>query len=125
MVGAEIATIAAAESKDPARAIAKATNSVIVRIGIFFVGSVFLLAVILPWNSTELGDVALRERLHRDGHPVRRPDHERGRADRGAVLPEFGDVHRLPDAVRAGRAAGGAGLADHASTSAACRRRQF
>src|SRR6476661_10678467 len=48
MVGAEIATIAAAESKDPARAIAKATNSVIVRIGIFFVGSVFLLAVILP-----------------------------------------------------------------------------
>ena len=55
MVGAEIATIAAAESKDPARAIAKATNSVIFRIGIFFVGSVFLLAVILPWNSTELG----------------------------------------------------------------------
>jgi len=54
MVGAEIATIAAAESKDPARAIAKATNSVIVRIGIFFVGSVFLLAVILPWNSPEL-----------------------------------------------------------------------
>src|SRR6476619_3796908 len=56
MVGAEIATIAAAESKDPARAIAKATNSVIFRIAIFFVGSVFLLAVILPWNSTELGD---------------------------------------------------------------------
>jgi len=55
MVGAEIATIAAAESKDPARAIAKATNSVIVRILIFFVGSVFLLAVILPWNSVELG----------------------------------------------------------------------
>src|SRR6478672_9672681 len=55
MVGAEIATIAAAESKDPARAIAKATNSVIFRIAIFFVGSVFLLAVILPWNSTELG----------------------------------------------------------------------
>ena len=54
MVGAEIATIAAAESKDPARAIAKATNSVIVRIGIFFVGSVFLLVVILPWNSPEL-----------------------------------------------------------------------
>src|SRR6478736_1238937 len=54
MVGAEIATIAAAESKDPARAIAKATNSVIIRIAIFFVGSVFLLAVILPWNSPEL-----------------------------------------------------------------------
>ena len=48
MVGAEIATIAAAESHDPEQAIAKATNSVIVRIAIFFVGSVFLLAVILP-----------------------------------------------------------------------------
>ncbi len=54
MVGAEIATIAAAESPDPARAIAKATNSVILRIAIFFVGSIFLLAVILPWNSSEL-----------------------------------------------------------------------
>lgn len=55
MVGAEIATIAAAESNDPARSIAKATNSVVVRIAVFFVGSLFLLAVILPWNSTELG----------------------------------------------------------------------
>src|SRR3954451_24513579 len=54
MTGAEIATIAAAESPDPARAIAKATNSVILRIAIFFVGSIFLLAVILPWNSAEL-----------------------------------------------------------------------
>jgi GABA permease len=54
MVGAEIATIAAAESPDPGRAIARATNSVITRIAVFFVGSIFLLAVILPWNSAEL-----------------------------------------------------------------------
>ena len=54
MVGAEIATIAAAESDDPARAVVRATNSVVARIAIFFVGSIFLLAVILPWNSTEL-----------------------------------------------------------------------
>jgi GABA permease len=54
MVGAEVATIAAAESPDPGRAIARATNSVIMRIAVFFVGSIFLLAVILPWNSTEL-----------------------------------------------------------------------
>ncbi len=51
MVGAEIATIAAAESADPERAVSKAANSVIVRIAIFFVGSLFLLATILPWNS--------------------------------------------------------------------------
>jgi GABA permease len=54
MVGAEVATIAAAESPDPGRAIARATNSVIMRIAVFFVGSIFLLAVILPWNSAEL-----------------------------------------------------------------------
>ena len=28
----------------------------VLRIAIFYVGSIFLLAVILPWNSTELGD---------------------------------------------------------------------
>ncbi|RKT77764.1 gamma-aminobutyrate:proton symporter (AAT family) [Terracoccus luteus] len=55
MVGAEIATIAAAESSNPEKSIAKATNSVIARIAIFFVGSIFLLAVILPWNDNELG----------------------------------------------------------------------
>jgi GABA permease len=55
MVGAEIATIAAAESADPERAVAKAANSVITRIAVFFVGSTFLLAVILPWNDEEAG----------------------------------------------------------------------
>jgi GABA permease len=54
MVGAEVATIAAAESPDPGKSIARATNSVILRIAIFFVGSIFLLAVILPWNDTDL-----------------------------------------------------------------------
>jgi GABA permease len=56
MVGAEIATIAAAESAEPEKGIVKATNSVVLRILVFFVGSIFLLATILPWNSTELGD---------------------------------------------------------------------
>ncbi|CAN5721132.1 amino acid permease [soil metagenome] len=51
MVGAEIATIAAAESSDPERAVAKAANSVIVRIAVFFVGSALLLVTILPWND--------------------------------------------------------------------------
>lgn len=54
MVGAEVATIAAAESENPEKAVAKAANSVITRICLFFVGSVFLLAVILPWDSAEL-----------------------------------------------------------------------
>jgi GABA permease len=56
MVGAEIVTIAAAESKNPGRAIAKATNAVVSRILLFFVGSIFLLVTILPWNDAKLGD---------------------------------------------------------------------
>ncbi len=55
MVGAEIATIAAAESDDPKRAIKRATNSVVARILIFFVGSAFLLSVIVPWNTIKKG----------------------------------------------------------------------
>lgn len=51
MVGAEIATIAAAESSDPERAVAKAANSVILRILIFYVGAVLILVTILPWND--------------------------------------------------------------------------
>jgi GABA permease len=51
MTGAEVATIAAAESKDPEKAVAKAANSVIARIAVFYVGSILLLTVILPWND--------------------------------------------------------------------------
>ena len=56
MVGAEIATVAAAESDDPVRGVTKAVNSVVWRIGLFYVGSIFLLCTILPWNSPELGE---------------------------------------------------------------------
>ena len=55
MVGAEIATIAAAESEDPERAITKATRSVILRIMVFYVGAAFLLAVIVPWDENQSG----------------------------------------------------------------------
>ena len=55
-VGAEIATIAAAESKEPKEAVSRATNSVIGRVLVFYVLSVFLIVAIVPWNSTELGE---------------------------------------------------------------------
>src|SRR4051812_11490836 len=54
MTGAEVATIAAAESPDPGKAIRKSTNSVIGRIAVFYVGSVFLVVCIVPWNSKQL-----------------------------------------------------------------------
>jgi GABA permease len=70
MVGAEIATIAAAESEEPERAIVKATNSVVLRIMVFFVGSIFLLATILPWNSTRLGDSPYVSAMEEMGIPA-------------------------------------------------------
>jgi GABA permease len=52
--GAEIVTIAAAESAEPERAVAKATNSVITRVLVFYVGSIFLVVAIVPWNSENI-----------------------------------------------------------------------
>ena len=108
MVGAEIATIAAAESADPERAVAKAANSVIVRILIFFVGSIFLLVTILPWNNETLAASPFVAGVHGDGDSLRRRHHERRGVDGGAELPELGDVHRLAHAVRARRPPRGA-----------------
>jgi len=48
MTGAEVATIAAAESQDPENAVAKAANSVIMRICDLLCRSICLLTVILP-----------------------------------------------------------------------------
>jgi GABA permease len=51
-VGAEIVTIAAAESREPERGVARATNQVIYRVLLFYVVSVFFLAAVVPWNTT-------------------------------------------------------------------------
>jgi len=50
-VGAEIVTIAASESSEPQRGVARATSQVIYRILLFYVVSVFFLAAIVPWNT--------------------------------------------------------------------------
>lgn len=49
--GAEIVTIAAAEAGEPAKAVAQATNSVITRVLLFYIGSIFLVVCLVPWNS--------------------------------------------------------------------------
>jgi GABA permease len=49
--GAEIVTIAAAEAAEPAKAVAKATNSVITRSLVFYVGSILLVVCLVPWDS--------------------------------------------------------------------------
>jgi GABA permease len=49
--GSEIVTIAAAESAEPDRAVARATQSVISRVLVFYVGSIFVVVMLVPWNS--------------------------------------------------------------------------
>lgn len=54
-LGTEIVTIAATESINPARQIVKATNSVVWRICLFYIGSIFLIVCLVPWNDPNLG----------------------------------------------------------------------
>src|SRR6202163_49024 len=56
MVGAETVTIAAGESVQPGRAIAKMTTAVIWRILIFYVVSLFLIVSVTPWNTVRSGE---------------------------------------------------------------------
>lgn len=51
LCGAEIATIAAAESNAPARTIARMTASVALRILLFYVVSIALIVTVLPWTQ--------------------------------------------------------------------------
>jgi GABA permease len=50
-MGSEIVTLAAGESENPQKAVTRATNSVIWRIGIFYLGSIFVVLTLLPWND--------------------------------------------------------------------------
>ncbi|MCA6093823.1 amino acid permease [Streptomyces sp. SCA3-4] len=52
--GLETVTIAAAESQDPARGVAKAVRTTMWRIGVVYVGSMLVIVTLIPWNS---GDV--------------------------------------------------------------------
>jgi GABA permease len=56
-VGAEIVTIAAAESNEPEEGVARATNAVIYRVLLFYVVSVFFVVCIVPWNTPFTEDV--------------------------------------------------------------------
>ncbi|MGR3937990.1 amino acid permease [Streptomyces sp. BRA346] len=53
-MGSEIVTLAAGESEDPERAVSKATNSVIWRIAVFYLGSIFVVVTLLPWDSKSI-----------------------------------------------------------------------
>jgi aromatic amino acid permease len=52
--GIEIVTIAAAEARDPQRAVARATRTILWRILLFYVGSVAIMVLVLPWDAPAL-----------------------------------------------------------------------
>jgi gamma-aminobutyrate permease len=55
LTGAEIVTVVAAESSEPSHAIATLTTALILRILLFYVGSVFFILAVVPWNEIAPG----------------------------------------------------------------------
>ncbi|MFJ8072343.1 GABA permease [Peribacillus sp. NPDC096447] len=53
-MGTEIVAIAAGESSNPRESVTKATNSVVWRILVFYIGSITVVVTLLPWNSASI-----------------------------------------------------------------------
>ena len=56
MMGSEVATIAAAETADPARNVTRAARTVSLRILVFYVASIAIIVSLAPWDSLVPGD---------------------------------------------------------------------
>lgn len=69
LMGSEVATIAAAESTDPAGNVARAARTVALRIMIFYVASILVIAAILPWRSITPGASPFEGALRAMGAP--------------------------------------------------------
>jgi AAT family amino acid transporter/GABA permease len=55
LTGAEIVTVAAAESIEPSKAVARMTSTIVWRVLMFYVGSIFLIVCIVPWDTIVSG----------------------------------------------------------------------
>jgi GABA permease/aromatic amino acid permease len=55
MFGAEVATIAAGESENPQQAVWVAVKSVVWRVMLFYIGSISIVLIVLPWTSITPG----------------------------------------------------------------------
>ncbi len=52
--GTEIVSVAAAETENPSHSVGVAIRTVIWRIMVFYIGSIFVIATVLPWDSEAL-----------------------------------------------------------------------
>jgi GABA permease len=68
--GAEVAAIAAGESENPAKNIVKAIKNVVFRLALFFVGSVAIIILVLPWNDEKMLAAPYANILEMAGLPI-------------------------------------------------------
>ena len=63
--GTEVVGVAAGETKDPAQAIPKAVHTTVLRLAIFFIGSIAVMSALIPWHRSgvEIGRASCRERV--------------------------------------------------------------
>lgn len=54
-VGTEVVAVTAGEAADPATAVPRALRSVVLRLALFYVGAVFVLVALVPWNAEPAG----------------------------------------------------------------------
>jgi gamma-aminobutyrate permease len=69
MMGSEVATIAAAETTDPARNVTRAARTVSLRILVFYVASIAIIVSLAPWDSVVPGDSPFTRSLQIMGIP--------------------------------------------------------
>ncbi|MFC6066497.1 amino acid permease [Streptomyces ochraceiscleroticus] len=66
----ELVGVAAGETENPEKILPRAINSIMWRVGIFYVGSVLLLSMLLPWNAYSAGESPFVTVLSRIGVPA-------------------------------------------------------
>ncbi|QUQ63784.1 amino acid permease [Kutzneria sp. CA-103260] len=68
--GLEVVTIAAAESDNPAYAVGRAVRAAVVRISVFYIGSMLVVVTLLPWTSVQIGQSPFAAVLTHIGIPA-------------------------------------------------------
>jgi L-asparagine permease len=67
----ELVGVAAGETADPEKVMPKAINSIMWRIAVFYVGSVVLLAMLMPWSSFRSAKARSSPSSRTSGFPTR------------------------------------------------------
>ena len=103
LVGAEITTVAAAESKDPEKAVVRMATTITWRILLFYVLSLFLIVSVVAWPSVRPGESPFTLALSDDGFRLGQRGDELHHPHRRALLPEFRGLRLLARPARDGR----------------------